>query len=78
MSNFIAITKLKKSNKWRTAAWIDDHFGKHQYGVKFLDDDTGLYYSADKCETRDPVTPQEEELLASDFNSYFSREDDTL
>jgi len=28
------------------AEWLDDYFGKHQYGVRFLD---GQIFKADEC-----------------------------
>ena len=37
MSNFIALTRKKGSNdEPKHAAWVDDYFGKHHYGVRFL------------------------------------------
>lgn len=37
MSNYLRTTKHPKTGNWETAHWLDDHFGPHQYGVKFED-----------------------------------------
>lgn len=37
MSSFIRTTKHPDTGKWEEAEWLDDYFGKHQYGVKFPD-----------------------------------------
>jgi len=39
MSTFIAKTKHPETGKWEWAEWIDNHFGRHQYGVLFLNDE---------------------------------------
>lgn len=38
MSSYLRKTKHPQTGKWETAAWLDDYFGRHQYGVKFLDE----------------------------------------
>ena len=37
MSTYEAITKHPITGKWELATWYDDHFGNHNYGVKFSD-----------------------------------------
>lgn len=37
MSNYTRTTKNPFTSKWEEADWLDDHFGKHNYGVKFKD-----------------------------------------
>ena len=37
MSTFAKLTKNPATGKWEIATWIDDFFGRHQYGVKFPD-----------------------------------------
>ena len=39
MSSYLRVTRNPKTNKFETAAWVDDHFGPHKYGVKFKDSD---------------------------------------
>jgi len=38
MSSYVAITKHPKTGKQVQAWWLDDYFGKHLYGVRFLDE----------------------------------------
>lgn len=53
MSNYNRLTKNPDTGEWENAAWIDDYFGKHHYGVKF---ESGLIVDAEKVEleTKDP------------------------
>lgn len=37
MSSYEKLTKHPKTGEWEKALWIDDRFGKHDYGVKFSD-----------------------------------------
>ncbi len=37
MSNYAALTKHPETGKWVNATWVDDHFGRHRYGVFFPD-----------------------------------------
>lgn len=37
MSNYIRKTKRPDTGKFEYAHWRDDHFGKHHYGVEFMD-----------------------------------------
>lgn len=37
MSSYLKESKHPHTDKWEMAAWLDDHFGLHRYGVKFLD-----------------------------------------
>jgi hypothetical protein len=36
MSNYFALTFHPVKNKWINASWMDNHFGSHHYGVKFV------------------------------------------
>lgn len=38
MSSFKRLTKHPITKEWKTAWWIDDFFGNHNYGVRFTDD----------------------------------------
>lgn len=40
MSSFVKNTLNPNTGTFEPAAWIDDHFGRHNYGVKFLGNDT--------------------------------------
>ena len=35
MSNYARTTKNPLTGKFELAEWLDDHFGRHHYGVKF-------------------------------------------
>ncbi len=37
MSNYAALTKHPETGEWVNATWVDDHFGRHRYGVFFPD-----------------------------------------
>lgn len=37
MSNYFRITRNPKTDKFEAALWLDDHFGLHNYGVRFKD-----------------------------------------
>ncbi len=37
MSNFIRMTKHPKDKIFQVAVWLDNHFGRHHYGVQFPD-----------------------------------------
>ena len=37
MSNFIKPTLHPTTGKLEIAEWLDDYFGRHQYGVRFSD-----------------------------------------
>ena len=39
MSNFIEPTYHPIKKKMLYAYWIDDYFGKHKYGIKFVNED---------------------------------------
>ena len=36
MSSYIAKTKHPITGKWKNVFWIDDYFGRHHYGVIFV------------------------------------------
>jgi len=37
MSNYSQKAKHPETGKWEIADYLDDYYGKHQYGVKFSD-----------------------------------------
>lgn len=37
MSNFSQLTKHPETGKIEEADWLDDHFGRHRYGIRFAD-----------------------------------------
>lgn len=47
MSNYIRKTKNSETGKWEEATWLDDYFGKHNYGVRFPD---GKVYDANEID----------------------------
>jgi len=46
MSNYYEDTVHPFTKAVEKAEWLDDYFGKHQYGVRFLD---GQIFKADEC-----------------------------
>lgn len=48
MSNFTKVAWNPKEGVARVAAYLDDHFGHHQYAVKFDGDDN--YYRPEQVE----------------------------
>lgn len=38
MSNFTRRTKHPYTGVWEDANWLDDYFGKHEYGIQFPSD----------------------------------------
>lgn len=38
MSSFIRRTKHPYTGIWENAWWIDDYYGRHEYGVRFPSD----------------------------------------
>lgn len=48
MSSYTALTKHPTSGQIKPAFWIDDYFGRHNYGVRFTDSDE--VFPADQCE----------------------------
>ncbi len=61
MSNFSDNTFHPVTGKIEMAHWIDDHFGRHHYAVKFPNDDTYYDPFTDKCER---VGPQAMKLIS--------------
>jgi hypothetical protein len=57
MSNFIRRTRNPVSGEFEEAKWLDNHFGRHCYGVRFPS--TGITYreSAHQWEFDDPEPP---------------------
>ena len=47
MSNYYDIAKKPDGKEYETVEMIDNYFGSHEYGVKFLD---GEIYREDECE----------------------------
>lgn len=39
MSNFHRVCWHPKERVARAAAWLDDYFGRHEYGVRFIGDE---------------------------------------
>ena len=37
MSNYWQVTKHPETGEYQMAEWLDDHFGRHRYGVRFPD-----------------------------------------
>lgn len=60
MSTYYAYTKHPKTARWENACWIDDHYGRHRYGVRFPDGDT---FDPDKVRLQCHVTEKEAEIL---------------
>lgn len=44
MSSYFRLTRHPETGRMEQALWIDDHFGRHRYGVRFQD---GKVYPAD-------------------------------
>lgn len=55
MSSFIRRTKHPVTGKFEEAAWIDDYFGSHKYGVNFPSEPQN-YYNPEV----DPIVPAKE------------------
>lgn len=51
MSNYSRETKHPITGEWQVADWLDDYFGKHQYGVRFHDGE--VFKEEEIKETRD-------------------------
>ncbi len=55
------MTKHPMTSEVRSAMWIDDYFGRHQYGVRFGGEDT--VYRGDECEqVPEPMEPPASEI----------------
>jgi hypothetical protein len=52
MSNFKAIARKKGEKEWREARMLDDYYGKHKYGVRFMNEPFELenVYREEECE----------------------------
>ena len=57
MSCFFKQTKHPHTGEWENAEWLDDHFGKHIYGVRFPSSGLIVNADVDALETREDVTP---------------------
>lgn len=78
MSTYTKMTKSPKTGKWEEALWLDDHFGPHQYGVKFPNDLIKDIVNPDKVklETRDYTTEEQlEQMKANAVNDQELYED---
>lgn len=51
MSNYIALAKHPETGVVEHAEWLDDYFGKHQYGVRFSD---GKVFRSQQCHVLPP------------------------
>lgn len=58
MSDYLRKTKNPETGKFEMASWMDDYFGKHQYGIKFLG--RTEVYREDAVEWEFDDTPEEE------------------
>jgi len=47
MSNYVRAAYHPPTNTVRAAHWMDDYFGKHQYGVRFDDTEDNTVYRPD-------------------------------
>lgn len=54
MSNFIADAIHPRTKKVEQAEWLDNHFGRHRYGIRFPD---GSIYQAEDVRTPNPDVP---------------------
>jgi hypothetical protein len=68
MSNYIRRTKNPKTGKFEDAEWLDDYYGKHQYGVRFPDgqvyrEDPGVIQWEFGDETPSPDGQRDTELF---------------
>jgi hypothetical protein len=61
MSNYIQETKHPETGKWEKAEWLDDHFGKHLYGVRFPSDGRVFDPRGHDVETRE--TTDDEKII---------------
>lgn len=48
MSSFARRTKNPVTKQFETAYWLDDYFGRHNYGVRFPS--SGIVYRESACE----------------------------
>lgn len=57
MSSYLKTTKNPETGKFEIAAWLDDYFGRHRYGVKLSN---GSVYSAENnnLETKEGHLPE--------------------
>lgn len=62
MSSYYKPTVHPKTNRVEHAMWIDDYFGRHNYGVKFSDDEV---YRPEEVITADRYIGQLEDALAT-------------
>ena len=60
MSNYTAPTFHPDTGKLEQAAWMNDYYGRHQYGVRFPD---GSIHRAQECEQVGPKAAAEIERL---------------
>jgi len=65
MSTYMKETKNPITGKWEHAVWIDDYFGRHNYGVSFKNED-GTQSILDPreydLETRNTTNKKEQKL----------------
>lgn len=77
MSTYKRETKNPKTGEWENATWMDDHFGRHHYGVYFPHDDEIIDPEKVKLETRDrlpkDVCPR---CLGKDPNCHMGKEEE--
>lgn len=67
MSNFYARTRLRGEISYYRAAWLDNCFGDHKYGVRFEEGPhTGKVYPESKCKIAKEEYQQREVMKEHD------------
>lgn len=66
MSSFVKQTKHPITGQWQDAAWIDDYFGHHNYGVKFAD---GNVFDP----RHHTLETNDDEVAAASFEAFFNK-----
>lgn len=64
MSTYWRMTKRPDTGKWEKATWMDDHFGRHRYGVLFPSDKRVFKADDYEWQTRQDKTYTQEEVEA--------------
>lgn len=69
MSTFVKLTKHPDTGEWENAQWLDDYYGRHNYGVRFPDGKT--FDVRDwVLETKESKTLEFEVIKTSKFKHY--------
>jgi hypothetical protein len=76
MSNFTALTKHPETGEIKPAYWMDNFWGKHQYGVVFTDDNKRAF-KGEMCEQVHPVDiPKELKAIGENIRTQDNRATD--